>query len=133
MRTESLLDDLGLTPEEQFIITCLRSEFSGSSDNFPAFDFKSFGWNRVYQRSQEWRIAPLLYKSMEKRVSLINTLNISKRVTVQPPPLTPPTRGGEIDIGKFVQTGSCPVISPLMGEGKCGGELFPKDFLGIIL
>lgn len=64
------MTDLNLTQEEQFIIACLRSEFSSGSDNeFPAFDYESFDWNRVYNKSLQWRIAPLLYKSIEKRAT----------------------------------------------------------------
>lgn len=216
--------DLNLTPEEQFILTCLRTEFSGNGDvDFSAFDFKSFDWDHVYKRSRQWRVAPLLYKAIKNRLVAPNSplikgdsggccpLNpvvsahpneektvplwrgrgedfagcqkphISEYVTVQPPPLTPPTRGGEVDIGelvptrggeadvgkivptgsggvdigklaptrgvevdvgelvptgdgeadigKFAQTGSRHIPSPLMGEGKGGGELFPKHFL----
>src|SRR3990172_3865456 len=55
---------------------------------------------------------------------------------LSPPPLTPPTRGGEILIGKPVQTANCHATSPLpalseaegMGEGKGGGELLPEQY-----
>ncbi len=209
------MTDLNLTPEEQFILTCLRTEFSGNGDvDFSAFDFKSFDWDHVYKRSRQWRVAPLLYKAIKNRtksplikgdsggcypplagagggvpdspLDLVVSIqsnekgekggccplnpvvsahpneektvplwrgrgedfagcqkpHISEYVTVQPPPLTPPTRGGEVDIGKlaptrgreadigkFAQTGSRHIPSPLMGEGKGGGELFPKHFL----
>ncbi|HQU32323.1 MAG: nucleotidyltransferase family protein [Planctomycetia bacterium] len=150
------MSDLNLTPEEQFILTCLRTEFSGSGEaDFSAFDFKSFDWDHVYKRSRQWRVAPLLYKAIKNRLVAPNSpldlvvsiqsnekgdsggccpLNpvvsaqpneektvplwsgrgedfvgyqkpdISEYVTEQPPPLTPPTRGGEADIGKSVST-----------------------------
>ncbi|MDO8142852.1 MAG: HAMP domain-containing protein, partial [Candidatus Brocadiales bacterium] len=53
-------------------------------------------------------------------------LEQTKKVTVQPPPLTPPTRGGEILNGKLVHTESSHAPSPLMGESKGGGELLSK-------
>ncbi|MCC6181324.1 MAG: nucleotidyltransferase family protein, partial [Bacteroidia bacterium] len=32
------------------------------------FDYESFDWDRVYKKSIQWRIAPLLYKILEKRI-----------------------------------------------------------------
>lgn len=64
------MTDLKLTPEEQFILACLRTEFSGSGDDgFPVFNYASFDWTRIYKRSMQWRIAPLLYKIIEKRIT----------------------------------------------------------------
>jgi len=127
MNNQEIIEKLNLVPEEQFILACLRTEFSGSGNtDFPAFAYDSFDWNRVYNRSLQWRIAPLLYTIMKKRTAPLKTL---KHAADQPPSLTPPTRGGEIDIGKLVQMGNSHVTSPLMGEGKGGGELIPKEFL----
>lgn len=62
-------EPLTLTPEEQFILACLRMEFSGSGvAGFPVFDYESFDWDRVYKKSIQWRIAPLLYKILEKLI-----------------------------------------------------------------
>ncbi len=61
------MSDLTLTPEEQFILACLRTVFNGSGvAGFPVFAYESFDWNRVHNKSIQWRIAPLLYKIIEK-------------------------------------------------------------------
>jgi len=73
------MTDLNLTQEEQFIITCLRSEFSGSSEaDFSALDLQSMNWDTVYKKSTEWHIAELLYKIIKKQASFLKTLNIPK-------------------------------------------------------
>ena len=73
------MTDLNLTREEQFILTCLRSEFSGSSEaDFSALDLQSMNWDTVYKKSTEWNIAELLYKIIKKQASFLKTLNIPK-------------------------------------------------------
>lgn len=70
-------EPLTLTPEEQFILTCLRTEFSGGGyDSFPAFDYESFDWDMVYKKSTEWHIAELLYKIIKKQASFLKTAKI---------------------------------------------------------
>lgn len=98
------MTDLNLTQEEQFILACLRSEFSGSGEaDFAAFNYESFDWNRVYQKSLQWRIAPLLYKIIEKRTA----------------PKSPLTKG---------DTGGCyPLIKG--DQGGCQKPNIPKDFI----
>lgn len=72
-------EPLTLTPEEQFILTCLRTEFSGGGyDSFPAFDYESFDWDMVYKKSTEWHIAELLYKIIKKQASFLKTAKIPK-------------------------------------------------------
>lgn len=97
------MTDLKLAQEEQFILACLRTEFSGNGDgDFPAFDYDSFDWDRVYKKSSQWRIAPLLYMVIEKR-------------------LKSPLKKG--DKGGCYPLTNCP---PLAGVG--GGQI-PKHFL----
>ncbi|MDG6006487.1 MAG: hypothetical protein E3K29_11695 [Candidatus Brocadia sp.] len=190
------MSDLNLTPEEQFILTCLRTEFSGNGDVvFSAFDFKSFDWDHVYKRSRQWRVAPLLYKAIKNRLVAPNSpldlvvsiqsnekgdqggccpLNpvvsahpneektvplwrgqgedfagcqkphISEYVTVQPPPLTPPTRGGEVDIGELVPARGGEVdigkLAPTGGEeidigkfAQTGNRHIPSSLMGLLL
>ena len=73
------MTDLKLTREDQFILTCLRSEFSGEGNNsLPALDLQSMNWDTVYKKSTEWHIAELLYKIIKKQASFLKTLNIPK-------------------------------------------------------
>ena len=73
------MTDLKLTQEEQFILTCLRSEFSGSSEaDFSSFDLQSMNWDTVYKKSTEWHIAELLYKIIKKHPSFLKTGKIPK-------------------------------------------------------
>src|SRR3972149_9363372 len=73
------MTDLNLTQEEQFIITCLRSEFSREGNNtISSFDLQSMNWDTVYKKSTEWHIAELLYKIIKKQASFLKTLNIPK-------------------------------------------------------
>ena len=73
------MTDLNLTQEEQFILTCLRSEFSGSSEaDFSALDLQSMNWDTVYKKSTEWNIAELLYRIIKKHPSFLKTAKIPK-------------------------------------------------------
>ncbi|OGL48583.1 MAG: hypothetical protein A3H37_05815 [Candidatus Schekmanbacteria bacterium RIFCSPLOWO2_02_FULL_38_14] len=65
-------NNLKLLPEEQFIINCLRSEFSGENDDdFVNFNFSNIDWNVVYEKSICWKTASLLYKIIKEKPSLL--------------------------------------------------------------
>ncbi|OHC05482.1 MAG: transcription-repair coupling factor [Planctomycetes bacterium RIFOXYC2_FULL_41_27] len=63
-----------------------------------------------------------------KILSVDKIYSATNRNQIPPPPLSPPTRGGEILTDKLVQTWNYHVTSPLMGEGKGGGELLPEQY-----
>jgi len=68
-----------LLPEEQFIINCLRSEFSGkSTDELKNFDLSHIDWDTAYEKSIQWRVAPLLYKIIKKQSPLSQLSSISE-------------------------------------------------------
>lgn len=76
------INELNLCQEEQFIINCLRSEFdSENNDKFETFNFSSINWDIVYKKSIQWRIAPLLYKIIEKRSAFLQTSKIPEHFT----------------------------------------------------
>jgi hypothetical protein len=68
----SLIANLGLTPEEQFILGCLRSEF-GSEKNggFPNGFDATINWKVVHEKSLQWNVAPLMYKIIKNSPSLL--------------------------------------------------------------
>ena len=73
-----LITDLELLPEEQFIVRCLCLEFDKKAHvNCAPLNFFPIDWDRAYDKSIQWHIAPLLYKTLINQSTFFQSLDIS--------------------------------------------------------
>jgi len=64
-------------PEEQFIINCLRSEFSGGYNHSLARAGRpGIRWDAVFETALNWNIAPMLYRLIKNWPDLLNASGI---------------------------------------------------------
>lgn len=71
------MTNLTLTPEEQFILNCLRLEFGkGDNNSIASLDIPSMNWDNVYKKSAEWNIVPLLHTIIKKQHPFVKTAKI---------------------------------------------------------
>lgn len=78
-----LIPGLRLQPEDQFLITCLRTKLAmDQKDGLEKIDFSIIDWDLVFKKAIQWDIAPLLAKVIIKKSSLEMPDNFLHRIRV---------------------------------------------------